>query len=59
MTPLPRQFTWPATSEQIRASLGILTPAERAAQARREAAEAHRKAREAAQGVPLFGEDQP
>jgi hypothetical protein len=55
MTALPRQFN----SEQIRWALGLLTPAELEAQARREAESAQRKAKEAAKGVPLFGEDLP
>lgn len=50
MTPLPRQFN----SEQIRWALGIFTPAELEAQARREAEEAQRLAKDAALGVPLF-----
>ena len=47
-----------ASSEQIRWALGLLTPAELEAQARREAEKAQRLAKDAAKGVALF-EDQP
>lgn len=55
MTALPRQFN----SEQIRWALGLLTPAELEAQARREAEKAQRKAKDAAKGVPLFEQVEP
>lgn len=50
----PVRFTWRASSEQIRTSLGLLTPAEREAQARREAREAQQQAKEATKGRSLF-----
>jgi len=58
MTPTLPLFSHPATSEQIRWALGLLTPAELEVQARREAEKAQRQAKDAAKGVPLF-EDQP
>jgi hypothetical protein len=44
------------SSEQIRLSLGILTPAEQLAQQKAEDERSARKAKEAAKGQPLFGE---
>ena len=52
----PLLFDWPATSEQIRVALDLLTPAEREAQARREAEKAQRLAKEATKGLPLFSD---
>lgn len=43
-------------SEQIRLSLGLLTPAEREAQAKAEAEATAKKAKDQAKGTPLFGE---
>ena len=56
MKPRAPRFDYPATSEQIRVSLGLKTPAEKASQERREALEAQRLATDAAKGVPLFEE---
>jgi hypothetical protein len=44
------------TSEQIRIGLGLLTPAEREAQEKRDAEKADRQAKDAAKGMPLFEE---
>ena len=44
------------TSEQIRLSLGLLTPSDREAQEKREAEKADRQAKDAAKGMPLFEE---
>ena len=54
MTPRSPRFDYPASSEQIRLSLGLLTSAEREALARREALEAQQQAREATKGPSLF-----
>ncbi|MBI1751866.1 MAG: hypothetical protein HY014_05395 [Acidobacteria bacterium] len=47
-------FSHPATSEQIRWALGLFTPSEQEAQARRETENAQRQAKEATKGRPLF-----
>lgn len=44
------------TSEQIRLGLGLLTPAEREAEAKRQAEKAEKQAREATRGRALFEE---
>ena len=56
MNPLPR-FQYHPTSEQIRWALGLLTPAELDARARREAEQVERQALQAAKGVPLFDQE--
>ncbi len=50
----PQTFGWSATSEQIRVSLELFTPAELEARARREARKAQQRAKEAAKGPSLF-----
>lgn len=47
------------TSEQIRLGLGLLTPAERESEARRQAEQAEKQAREATKGPSLFAENEP
>lgn len=42
-------------SEQIRLSLGLLTPAEREAKAKAEVEKKEKEAKQAAMGTPLFG----
>lgn len=44
-------------SEQIRLSLGLLTPEEKAAEAKRQAEKADREARESAKGRSLFSDE--
>jgi hypothetical protein len=57
--PAPIHIGWSATSEQIRVILELFTPAEREAQARREAEKAQRLAKEATKGRPLFDDMEP